>query len=43
MIIHANTWVRAERFEPEFFSLKLNPLTFKYKIHFVEIDVHCLK
>ena len=30
-------------FEPGFFPLKFNPLTFEYKIHSVEVDLYYFK
>ena len=37
------TRVVLEKFETKFFSLNYQHLTFKYKIHFVEVDLYYLK
>jgi len=41
--VERETCVIPKRFEPESFQLKYNPLTFEYKIYFVEIDLYYFK
>ena len=41
--IHTHICVIPERFEPDSFPLKYNPLIFEYKIHSVEVDLHYFK
>ena len=37
------TYVILQGFEAESFPIKYNPLTFGYKIHFVEVDLYYFK
>ena len=36
-------WLLPEGFEHESFTLKFNTTVFKYKIHYIEVDLHYLK